>query len=172
MYEVGTLVVYGGSGVCRVDAVGASALSGGAPARSYYTLAPLYGTETIYAPVDTKVAMRSILTRDEALDLIREMPAIEPAPLDIRNPQALSRYYQDTFQAHDCRSLVRLLKTIHAKNAALRKAGKKPGKIEERYQKRAEELLYGELALVLGIPVEQVPPLIKHTLRTQDAKLA
>lgn len=160
MYQVGTLVVYGSSGVCRVAAV--EAREGG---RCYYTLAPLFGTEIIYVPVDTKVYIRPILSRDEAEGLVRHMPAVAAECMDGQSLQALSRHYQDAISSHDCRDLIRLLKTIHAKDSEAVKRGKKPGKIEERFRKRAEDLLYGELSVALGIDREQVPQYIQHTIQ-------
>lgn len=163
MYQIGTLVVYGSSGVCEVRAV--EAREGG---RFYYTLSPLFGTEVIYAPVDTKVYMRPVLSRDEAEGLVRHMPAIPAEHVDGQSMQALSRHYQDAFLSHDCRDLVQLLKTIDAKDSAAVKHGKKPGKIEERFRKRAEDLLYGELSVALGIDREQVPQYIQHTIQASS----
>ena len=50
MYQVGDLVIYGSSGVCRVSAVGKPGVSYVDEGKDYYTLSPLYGTEVIYAP--------------------------------------------------------------------------------------------------------------------------
>ena len=136
-YPVGALIVYGGSGVCRVIGVGVPE----GQSKTYYTLAPLYGTEVIYAPVDTRVFLRPVLTKEEADDLIRSM------------------------QSHDAADLVKLIKTIHWRDAAARESGKRPGKLEEKYRKRAEELLYGELSAALGISRETVPQYIRGMLK-------
>ena len=74
MYQVGDLIVYGGTGVCRVMEVGPQ--TGG---RLYYTLEPVYGSCRIFTPVEnSKVLMRPIVTRQEAERLIDEIPAIQP----------------------------------------------------------------------------------------------
>ena len=70
MFQVGELIVYGGEGVCRVEAVGPITMSGVKSDKPYYTLAPLYRMGKIYAPVDTTVLMRPVLSRKEAEDLI------------------------------------------------------------------------------------------------------
>ena len=54
--------MYGISGVCRVAKIGKPQFASGDHKKLYYTLVPEYGTETIYAPVDTTVFMRPILT--------------------------------------------------------------------------------------------------------------
>ena len=167
MYQVGDLVIYGSSGVCRVSAVGKPGVSYVDEGKDYYTLSPLYGTEVIYAPVDTKVYMRPTLTREEAEQFIREMPGMQEQELDGKNLQLLVRQYQDAFQPHDCTALAKLIKTAYCKNTAARKCGKKPGKVDEKYMKRAEELLYGELAVALGISRDSVPQYIREALRTE-----
>lgn len=81
MFQVGELIVYGGEGVCRVEAVGPITMSGVKSDKPYYTLAPLYRMGKIYAPVDTTVLMRPVLSRKEAEDLIRKIPEIEAPAL-------------------------------------------------------------------------------------------
>lgn len=152
-YPVGALIVYGGSGVCRVIGVGVPE----GQSKTYYTLAPLYGTEVIYAPVDTRVFLRPVLTKEEADDLIRSMPSIRAERVETGNLQLRSRQYQASFQSHDAADLVKLIKTIHWRDAAARESGKRPGKLEEKYRKRAEELLYGELSAALGSPGKPCP---------------
>lgn len=113
-YPVGALIVYGGSGVCRVIGVGVPE----GQSKTYYTLAPLYGTEVIYAPVDTRVFLRPVLTKEEADDLIRSMPSIRAERVETGNLQLRSRQYQASFQSHDAADLVKLIKTIHWRDAA------------------------------------------------------
>ena len=76
MYQIGDYVVYGGSGVCQVMAVGTQASSACDRHRAYYTLRPLASTETIYVPVDTHVSIRPVLTRQEADALILQLPGL------------------------------------------------------------------------------------------------
>ena len=141
MYQIGDYVVYGGSGVCHVMGVGTPASSACDRHRAYYTLRLLAGTETIYVPVDTRVSMRPVLTRREADALILQLPALSECPVDTKNPQLRSHAYQASFHANDSAELARLLKTIHHKDSDARKAGRQPGKVDERFRKRAEELL-------------------------------
>ena len=60
--------------------MGEAPFRGADPHRLYYTLSPLYGNETIYVPVDTRVLLRPILTREEAEARLRsQLPALEKA---------------------------------------------------------------------------------------------
>ncbi len=156
MYQVGQLIIYGGEGVCRVEAVGALAMAGVKRDRPYYTLTPLYRPGRIYTPVDTTVFMRPILSREEAEALVRSIPDIEAASCSHRNPRILGEYYQEMMRTRSCHSMVRIIKMAQHKGQARRARGSKPGQVDERYLKRAEEMLYGELAVSLGIPREEV----------------
>ncbi|MDE7245680.1 MAG: hypothetical protein K2O18_17145 [Oscillospiraceae bacterium] len=157
MFRVGELIVYGGEGVCRVEAVGPLAMSGvDEKDRLYYTLAPLYRMGEIYTPVDTTVLMRPVLSKKEAEELIRIIPEIQPPAHTERNPRVLGAYYQEIIRSHNCLDMVRLIKTTYKKSQARLAHGSKPGQVDERYRKRAEDLLYGELAVALNISREEV----------------
>lgn len=62
---------------------------------------------------------------------------------------------------------MQLIKSVYSKNQALAGSGKKPGKTDQEYMKRAEGLLHGELAVALEIPVDQVEEYIRS--RVEDA---
>lgn len=164
MYPEGTLLAYGRNGVCKVLSVGEAPFRGADPHRLYYTLSPLYGNETIYVPVDTRVLLRPILTREEAEALIRSIPSIQAQTVEVQSLPALSRWYQDACQTSDCGDLVRLIKTIYQKNASAGAHGRKPGKLDQRYMRLAEDQLYGELAVALDMDREEVPRYIKQVL--------
>lgn len=66
---------------------------------------------------------------------------------------------------HDCADLVQLIKTIYARQQTAHAAGRKGGQVDECYRKRAEDTLYGELAVALDIPREQVEEYIRRTLK-------
>ena len=85
MFTEGQLVIYGGEGVCRIAAVGPSSLSGTDKTKLYYTLTPLTRSGTVLTPVDTKVLMRPILTRQEAEDLIAQLPQLPPEEPESRS---------------------------------------------------------------------------------------
>lgn len=67
MFKKGTLLIYDTAGVCRVEDVG---MPEGLPVsdkkKQYYKLAPVFGVGTIYIPVDTKVFMRPVISKQEA----------------------------------------------------------------------------------------------------------
>lgn len=79
----------------------------------------------------TPVFLRPVLTKEEADDLIRSMPSIRAERVETGNLQLRSRQYQASFQSHDAADLVKLIKTIHWRDAAApgeRKAPREAGR--------------------------------------------
>ena len=171
MYQPGDLIVCGGEGVCRVEAIGPLKLSDMKSDKLYYTLQPVYRTGTVFAPVAGKVFMRPIISREQAEALVRSIPQVQEQHLDSRNLRATGEYYQKMLSSHDCADLVQLIKTIYCKQQTAQAAGRKGGQVDERYRKRAEETLYGELAVALDIPKDSVEDYIKEIIGKETAAL-
>ena len=169
MYQIGDLIVYGGEGVCRVEEIGVPKISGINKERQYYTLSPLYRDGKVFAPVDAKVFMRPVITRDEALSLIRDIPSMETTVYENSNLRFLNEYYQERLQNYTCAGLLQLIRTTHAKREVMLSRGKKLGLVDERYMKRAEDMLHGEFAVALGIERSDVPKYIENALAVQGA---
>ena len=85
MFETGDLIIYGNSGVCKVAQVGTPNVKAFDQTKLYYTLQPLYSTETIYTPVDTDVFMRPVISRSQAEELIHQIPSIREVVCKDRN---------------------------------------------------------------------------------------
>ena len=165
MYQIGQLVLYGSTGVCRVEEVREQASPGTGERRLYYILRPLYEDCVISAPVDSdKVFIRPIITKDEAEQIIRDMPKVEITVYQSRVPKELTEHYETILKHYDCIALVGLTKSIYANKISLQEQKRKFGTVDERFLKRAENLLYGELAAALEIPRDQVQDYIESTL--------
>lgn len=164
MYQAGEFIVYGVSGVCRVDGVGRPAFAEDDD-RLYYKLTPVAGTETIYIPTDSSVFTRPVISRAQAEMLIESIPSIEEDDFTSRSSRLSSEHYQEVLQSHDCRELVQLIKTVRAKS---RRNGRRISQIDQRYRKRAEELLHSELAVALGIPMSEVPRRIARAIEDKS----
>lgn len=163
MFQPGEKIVYGTTGVCTVQEVTPrDDLPGTAPGTLYYALEPLSGSGVIYLPVDAPVFMRPVITRQEAEALVARIPEMAAEAYHQRNLQMLRNHYQEVLQSHDCEKLLEMTMSIHVKEKQAIKAGRKLGQIDARFQKRAEELLWGELAVALEIPVEEVPRYIRE----------
>lgn len=166
MYQIGQMIIYGGEGVCRVEAVGPLEMRGVQKDVDYYTLAPLYRTGTIFTPVDTNVFTRPVMTREEAEHLIARIPEIPAEVYENSNPRLLTEHYQVYLKSYDCTELVRLIRAIYAKKQNAAGKGRHLGQVDERSMKRAKEMLHGELAVALDIPVDEVERSIIQALGT------
>ncbi len=169
MYKTGDYIIYGSEGVCRVGAIGPIDVRGAKSGTDYYTLYPVYRDGSVLAPVNTKVYMRPVLTRDEALDLIRRIPTIEEKIHDPKNPRLLNEQYRTYLNSGSCVELLKLMRGIYAKGRAAAKNGKRLGQTDERSMKRAEEMLHNELAFVLGIQTGEVKGFITDVLNGRRA---
>ena len=168
MFQPGELLVYGTTGVCRVEGVATPNLTRAEWGRQYYLLKPLYQDGVIYAPVDSqKVPIRPVISRQEAEDLIDLIPSIQVEACHAPTLQALAQHYQSAVCSHDCRELLELLMSIYPQQRQAEAQKRRLGMVDERYMKPAERLLYGELSAALGIPFEEVQPYIAR--RVEEA---
>lgn len=166
MFQENDLIVYGNSGVCRVKAVGPlDGISAAQKDRIYYTLEPVYDKGRIYIPVDTKVFMRLVISPDEARALIGSIPQMKEETFEYESRKMLSDHYEASINSHSCEDLLRLIRYVYMRNQRAAAIKKKPAQLDERYMKRAKELLHGELAAALGIGYDDVEQYIRDALK-------
>ena len=171
MFQKGDLIVYGSSGVCRVEDVGPLKGAGGVrEKREYYTLSPVFGSGVIYIPADTGIFMRPVLTREQVDALIDRIPALEEKECDLSNLRQLTEHYHAAFESHQCEDLLRLIKALYQRGQNTIKQGRRVGLTEMKYRKHAEELVHGEFSVALGIPYEEVPEYISSRLAASEAR--
>lgn len=156
VYKIGDLIVYGSEGVCRVDQVGHLDNPRFDKTKEYYTLLPLYHEGTVYTPVDTSVSIRPVISKAEAETMINGLSDLAPEIFETRNLRELEDHYKNQLRTHRCSDLFCLIRSIRLKRHKLTASGKKLGVIDERYMKRAEDMLHGELAVALSIPKDSV----------------
>lgn len=149
MYQIGELVQYGTSGVCRVEEI-VQGVPGLQKDTECYLLIPVgKKEEKIYTPVNNdKVKMRRILSSEEVKELMGKATEIEgPA---IVNEKQCENIYREELYSVDCYRWLGLLKLLYARKAARIAMGKKVTATDERYLKSVEERIKEELILVIG----------------------
>ena len=156
MFAQGDLVVYGGEGVCRVEGVGTPATTGIDKTKMYYTLSPLYRTGQVMTPVDTGVLMRPVMTKAEAAAFLKELPQLPPEGPDGATQRFAKEHYHAIVTSYDCRRMAAMIKYTCQRRRWAQQHGRKISQLDERYLRRAEEQLYGELAVALGIDRQEV----------------
>lgn len=171
MFQKDNLVVYGRTGVCRVMDITTPdfcrAKSEGKK-KLYYVLNPLYQDGTIYAPVDNpKVLIRPILTAEEARRLVDMIPTIRAQAYYGGSTQDLRDHYQTLMQTSDCADLMELVMSIYAKKVYVEQTKRKFGAVDEHFMKQAEQLLNGELAAALDVPMDEVSDYIAAKVKAR-----
>lgn len=165
MFNIGDLIVYGSTGVCRVREIASHDTRGADKDKKYYVLDPLYQKCVIYAPIDNpKIFMRPIISKEEANKLIDMIPSIRAEAYHTRVLRQLVEHYEASLNTHDCGDLIELTMSIYAKKQYLMQQNRKFGQIDERFMKRAEDLLYGEFAAALEIDKADVADYISQRI--------
>ena len=165
MFEVGEFVVYGSKGVCRIVDISHIDISGADKDRLYYVLSPIGDKNAkIYAPTDNlKITMRKVISKEEADKLILELPEIEL--LWVPDDKQREAKYKEVMRTCDYRAWVSIVKTLYLRKKERTAQGKEITALDERYMKAAENELYGELSLTLGIPREEMEDYIKDKIK-------
>ena len=171
MFEVGDYVVYGSSGVCKVENIGQLEMSGVAKDRLYYTLSQLYVTGgKVFTPVDSdKVVMRALLSKDEAKALISSVDEMDSTWVTVDKQR--EEIYKKAIRTCDCKELLRIIKMAYINKRKRMEQGKKMIALDERYLRMAEDKLYGELAICLGEERDQIRGRFLEILRDKSPSI-
>ena len=164
MYHIGEKIIYGGNGVCVIDEIKVIETPHTGEAQQYYVIRPMFQDCKISVPVDTTVFMRPVISQAEAEDLVDSIPRVEVEPYYNSALRQLQEYYDAKINTHRCEDLLELTMSLHRKKLRMLEQKRKFGAIDERYMKRAEELLFGELAAALEIQRDEVRQYIEDRL--------
>ncbi len=170
MFSVGDKVIYGNMGVCTVTDIAVPDLPGAT--KECYVLKPHYvANSTVYAPVgQSRVRIRALLTQREAEKLIDSLPELEGFAA-CGERQALQDTCRNALKSADSLLLAKLLKTLYDKRRQVLQQGKTVSSTEKEYFATAEQLLFGEMAIALGLSVGEVGTCIMSRLAPEGEKL-
>lgn len=168
MFQVGDNIVCGNSGVCTVEEIGTLNIGAAPRDRLYYTLKPVYETGgKIFVPVDNdKVVLRVILSKDQVTQLLNNIQQIEQ--LWIPDEKKREQEYKSAVNSCDCSRLIQIIKTLYFRKRERIQSGKKVTAVDDRYFRIAEDRLYEEMALALGISKSEVEEYIRRYIDKCD----
>ena len=168
MFEKGSYIVYGNSGVCQVEDIITMDMKGVPRDRLFYVLNPsAQKGGKIFTPVDNeKTHMRPVLTPEEASKLIDEIPEIEE--LWIANEKLREAQYKECMKSCDCKEWIKIIKTLYLRKRARSAQGKRITSTDEKYLRMAEDYLYTELEIPLGIPKARMEGYIGERVRRRE----
>ena len=164
MFSLGDYVVCGNKGVCRVEKIAPLEISDSDNTEDYYILKPIYspGSTVYISMTSADEKLRPVLTKNEADSLVKMMPGIPDITVD--NDKQLEGEYKNCIRSNDATELVKLIKTIYHRREARFAAGRKETALDAKYFRMAGDYLYGELAISLNIPREEVEGYIDETI--------
>ncbi len=154
-FQDGEYVIYGNGGLCQIEGIASLDLTHSSKQRSYYILHPLNDNGmTLYTPTDHEEKMNRLLSREEAEEIVRNIPKIQP--LTITKEKGTEEIYKGYIRSFDRVKWVQLIKGIYNRRQERIRQGKKTIAADEKYMKQAEEMFYSELSLVLEIPKNEI----------------
>ncbi len=168
MFKIGDYVAHYKEGVCEVMSIGKLNISCSDKEKEYYTLKPLYDAGgTLYTPVDNeKRQIREVISGEEAQALIDDMLNIEMIGVADEKRRELS--YKEALLRNQCRDWISLIKTSYVRKMNRLASGKKVINVDDKYLNIAEKFLYGEFAVALGLPKDEVKGYISGYLKRES----
>lgn len=157
MYQVGEYIVHPGQGVCKVDEIVSDP-------QETYLLLPVGVRHPIRIsfPVSSEDRLRPVLSKGEAQALIDDYQHMEVDPFTERSPALEEEHFKNQIRRGTCRDSVRVVKTFRWRIAEVRSRNKKPPVMYERILKQARERSLAELAVALGMDVDEVSALFEQ----------
>lgn len=164
MFQIGDTVLYGTTGVCRVEGVIEKEIA--RIKKEYYVLHPVaHGNSAVFVPVDNPALLakvKRILSKEEICALLQALPA--EAPAWIEDNVARREAFHAIVQRGDRSELIQLVRTVYRHQKELSTAGKRLHLADERIMKEAERLLHEEFSVALEIAPDEVVPFIAGQL--------
>lgn len=164
MFSIGDIFIYGSNGVCRITDIKEEKF--GSEIKTYYILSPFFDKrETIYVPTDNEMLvsrLKEILSKEEIIKMIKDIPSLENIWND--NINLRKEEFKKIIKSADRTALCSLLKTLHDRRIILAKSGKSLSVYDERFLKQAQNIIHGEIALVLEMKPDEVEPFITKTI--------
>lgn len=161
MFKIGDVVLYGIQGICKISNVEVKQV--GKTALDYYVLNPIFNQNTaLFVPVDNEkltAKMQCVLTKSEAKQLIEN--ATQTNFIEIQSEATKQEQYREIFSSGNRQLLMSLIKTIRFERDERSKVGKKLSMSDEQTLYKAEQLLFNELAFVLGVESAEIKNKIK-----------
>lgn len=147
MYKVNDYVVYK-KDVCKVIEIKEKYFNN----TDYYVLVPILDeTLKINVPINNN-QLRDLITKEEAEELIKEIPSIKVIKTDNK---LIENEYRELLNKDSHRDLISIIKTTYLRNKERVDNNKKIGEKDDTYFKLAEKYLYSEFMIVFNMSFEE-----------------
>lgn len=165
MFELGSCVVYGIHGVCRV--IGREKQLVDRKRAEYLVLEPIGQNESrFYLPAANPIAMaklKQVLSKKE----LENMISSNEVRVDCWIPEENLRKqrYRDLISSGDRMALMQMVSSLYRYKTAQSEAGRKFHQCDENFLRDAEKLLSSEISLVLELTPEQAREYLRNHLK-------
>lgn len=161
MFNIGDIIVYGVQGICKIDSFETKQI--GRQSADYYVLKPLFNESTaVFVPVENELLtakMQAVLTKTQAEELVKRVEQIDIIKSNDENQKR--ELYKAILSSGDREKLIALIKTIRLERDIRRQGNKKLNINDEQTLRKAELLIYHELAFVFDVEPDEVKNIIK-----------
>ncbi len=163
MFEKGQMVVYGTSGICRIEDIREEQFSSASrETHLYYVLKPVDSpTSTKYVPVHNEqltAKMRPVPGKEEIDAMLRSTQ--DSTVSWISDPRSRTETYTRIFAGGVGVDLLSLIRCLRRKKQERVAAGKRLYAADEKLLAAAERMVCEELSYALAIDKEEVPDYI------------
>lgn len=130
----------------------------------YYILTPISDESlTINVPVSNKFnQIRSLITKEEVLNIIKEIPHIEEIKVQDRQ---IEQEYKSLLQNANHKDLIKIIKTAYSRNQKRLDENKKIGEKDNNYFNLAEKYLYTEFSIVLNMSYDETKEYVVNEVK-------
>lgn len=160
MYEIGSLVVYGSDGVCKVTEIVENSFTGKNDLRKYYVLAQISNPAyKVFVPCDNEILvsrMQKILSAEEIAEMIKESNDL---PEWISDNKVRTKVFKEIMSTYDRKKILALAKLLYVTKSKLADK-KKLFASDEELLRKIIRILHSEFSLVYEIEEDQVIPFI------------
>lgn len=160
MFKMGDIIVYGAQGVCKIESIESKQI--GKQTTDYYVLKPIFNENTaVFVPVNNELLaskMQDVLTKSQAKELAEKAADIDI--IEVKDETQKRELYKAILSSSDREKFIALIKTIRLERDTRRQNNKKLNINDEQTLRKAELLLYNELAFVYGVEPDEAKNLI------------
>lgn len=155
-FSIGECVIYGHSGVCRIDEVVTREFDG--KKQDYYLLRPVaHNNATVFVPCDNEKLLANMhypVSREEIDTLLTE---VDDAGIEwIDDKKERPAFFKAIMQSGDKKQILRVIRCIYLKKQELLNSNKSLPATDERILQELERLINDEFSYSLGISADEV----------------
>lgn len=162
MFSPGDYVIYGDSGLCRIEQVAVPDFDTFEKDKPYYFLRSEADGSRIYTPIDTHQPLRAPITQAEAEALLSQLPAMQPCPPSAHDRKSVLQHYRQLMQPHTCQALACTVKSILTQHHGM--LSRVPS-AEQEILKKAEQQLISELSTALHLSCSEAQSQLRRAIQ-------